>query len=79
LDKRKLSKIKKPGSADSLPGFSYFSVKGQPILDFRFWILDFGFWIDPDHKGQTILDFGFRILDLLGTQGACKVLKQSKI
>ncbi|XHR81837.1 MAG: hypothetical protein ACFKPT_27150 [Gloeotrichia echinulata GP01] len=29
MDKRKLSKIKKPGSADSLPGFSYFSVKGQ--------------------------------------------------
>jgi hypothetical protein len=29
----------------------------------RFWILDFGFWIDPDHKGQTILDLGFGILD----------------
>jgi len=27
----------------------------------RFWILDFGFWIDLDHKGQTILDLGFWI------------------
>jgi hypothetical protein len=39
----------------------------------------FGFWIDPDHKGTGLEDFGFWILDLLGTQGALLVPKQSKI
>ncbi|EKF04065.1 hypothetical protein FDUTEX481_02891 [Tolypothrix sp. PCC 7601] len=32
-------------------------------MDFRFWILDFGFWIDPDHKGAGLKDFKFWLLD----------------
>ncbi|EKF01657.1 MULTISPECIES: hypothetical protein [unclassified Tolypothrix] len=41
--------------------------------------MDFGFWIDPDHKGAGLEDFGFWILDLFHPQGVRHEPKKSKI
>jgi hypothetical protein len=35
----------------------------------QFWILDFGFWIDPDHKGAGLGDFKFWIWDFFRPPG----------
>ncbi|AUB38601.1 hypothetical protein COO91_04571 [Nostoc flagelliforme CCNUN1] len=38
--------------------------RAQVLLVNQFWILDFGFWIDPNHKVTWLKDFKLMILDL---------------
>ncbi|ODG97715.1 hypothetical protein A4S05_12155 [Nostoc sp. KVJ20] len=44
--------------------------RAQVLLVNQFWILDFGFWIEPDHKVTWLKDFKLRILDLFYPLGA---------